>query len=95
MESLLQGLADKVSDGIIAPLIRSGDRAAVQQKQEPGGGATLQMHGSTNSSEGALEAALLIAVRFLSGMPTLGPIGTCGMLLNRQRPCPCSKLPCA
>lgn len=95
MEYPLQALADKISKGMIAPLIRTGDRAAVQQKQEPGGGVTLQRHGSTDPSEGALEAALLIVVSFLSGTPTSELIRTCGMLLNRQTPCPYDKMPCA
>ena len=64
---LLQALAEKVTGNVIMPLIRAGDRAAVHQTEERGAGAALQRRDSADAREGGLEAALLAALRFLSG----------------------------
>lgn len=68
---LMQALAEKVTGSIIVPLIRAGDRAALHQTEERGVSAALQRRDSAHTREGGLEAALLIALRFLSGMALL------------------------
>ena len=56
-------------EGVILPLIQAGDRAAVQQSSDPHGSSTLQRQDGADASQGGLEDALLMAVRFISGEP--------------------------
>ena len=63
----MQALAEKVPGSIIVPLIHAGDRAALHQTEEHGVSAALQRRDSADAREGGLEAALLTALRFLSG----------------------------
>ena len=60
-------MAEKSSSEVLVPLVRAMDRAAVHQTEDSGVRATLQRGDSADAREGGLEAALLTALRFLSG----------------------------